>query len=349
MDAYINSKAKYLFPAYFAMVMTAGTLSIGTYLLDFSVISILLLYINTIAYIALWGLTLIRLFKYFPRFRKDMKSHEKGPGFSTLGAGTCVSGSQIYIVTDNEWLPLILWVLGIFLWVMVMYTFFISVTIRKKKPRLSEGINGAWLIAAVGTQSVSVLGTLLSPSINTGKEILLFFTLCMYFLGCMLYLNIITLIFYRFMFLKLDFKALSPPYWINMGAVAITSLAGATLILHAGEMSLLTEITPFLKGFTVFFWVTGTWWIPLLFILMIWRHVVHKYPLTYEPGFWGMAFPLAMYTTSTLQLSKALELSFLQYISYGMVLIAVVVYLAVMAGFLHHIYKDYRQFNQAKI
>ena len=349
MDAYINSKAKYLFPAYFAMVMTAGTLSIGTYLLDFSVISILLLYINTVAYIVLWGLTLIRLFKYFPRFRKDMMSHEKGPGFFTLVAGTCVFGSQIYIVTDNEWIPLMLWVLGIFLWVIVMYTFFISVTIRKKKPRLSEGINGAWLIAAVGTQSVSVLGTLLSPSIHTGKEILLFFTLCMYFLGCMLYLNIITLIFYRFMFLELDFKALSPPYWINMGAVAITSLAGATLILHAGEMSLLTEITPFLKGFTVFFWITGTWWIPLLFILMIWRHVVHKYPLTYEPGFWGMAFPLAMYTTSTLQLSKALELSFLQYISYGMVLIAAVVYLAVMAGFLHHIYKDYRQFNRAKI
>src|SRR5699024_9138205 len=119
------------------------------------------------------------LFPYTTLFR----SHEKGPGFFTLVVGTCVFGSQIYIVTDNEWLPLILLVLGIFLWVIVMYTFFISVTIRKKKPRLSEGINGAWLIAAVGTQSVSVLGTLLSPSINTGKDILLFFTLCMYFLG----------------------------------------------------------------------------------------------------------------------------------------------------------------------
>src|SRR5699024_11420854 len=106
-------------------------------------------------------------------------------------------------------------------------------------------------------------------------------------------------------------------------------------------MYFFTGITSFLKGFTVFFLVTGFWWIPLLFILMFWRHVVHIFPLTYEPGFWGMAFPLAMYTTSTLQLSKALELSFLQYISYGMVLIAVVVYLAVMAGFLHHIYKDY--------
>jgi hypothetical protein len=33
---------------------------------------------------------------------------------------------------------------------------------------------------------------------------------------------------------------------IDMGAVAITTLAGSTLILHADRMGLLTEITPFL-------------------------------------------------------------------------------------------------------
>src|SRR5699024_9324992 len=114
---------------------------------------------------------------------------EKGPGFFTLVAGTCVFGSQIFIVKDYEWIPFFLWIVSILLWVIVMYTFFISVTIRKKKPSLAEGVNGAWLIAAVSTQAVSVLGTLLSVQFNTGKEIILFFTLCMYFLGCMLYLN----------------------------------------------------------------------------------------------------------------------------------------------------------------
>ncbi|WP_347836715.1 hypothetical protein [Gracilibacillus sp. JCM 18860] len=107
---------------------------------------------------------------------------------------------------------------------------------------------GAWLIAAVATQSISILGTLLTPSMENGQVIVLFLTLCMYFLGCMLYLNIITLIFYRFTFLKLEFAALTPPYWINMGgAVAITTLAGSTLILHAEKWSLLVEITPFFK------------------------------------------------------------------------------------------------------
>ncbi|TXL64538.1 C4-dicarboxylate ABC transporter [Cerasibacillus terrae] len=339
---YLKSKSKNLFPAYFALVMATGALSIGAHLLEMIVISKILLGINIVAYLVLWILTFIRLFYFFPNLIGDMTSHEKGPGFFTLIAGTSVFGSQIITITGNYSFPYILWFLAIFLWIIVMYTFFTSVTIRQNKPTMEEGINGAWLIAAVATQSVSILGTLLSPHIHDGKEILLFFTLCMYFLGCMLYLNIITLIFYRFTFLKLKLSELTPPYWINMGAVAITTLAGSTLILHRDNFSLLSEITPFLKGFTLFFWITGTWWIPLLFILTIWRHVIHRFPLTYDPQFWGMAFPIAMYTTSTLQLSKALELPFLMIIPDVMVYIALAIWLAVFMGLMHHLYQDMR-------
>ncbi len=68
-----------------------------------------------------------------------------------------------------------------------------------------------------------------------------------------------------------------------MGAVAITTLAGANLMLHAAEWHFLMEVLPFLKGFTLFFWVAGTWWIPLLFILGVWRHLYKRHPLTYDP------------------------------------------------------------------
>ena len=347
---YLLLKAKRLFPAYFAMVMTTGALSIGFHFQGFTSAAKVLLGVNVFIYGWLWVMTFVRLFKFYSRLASDVKSHDKGPGFFTLVAGTCVFGSQVYTITNNVVISSILWGIGIFLWILVMYTFFTSITIRKNKPSLGKGINGAWLIAAVGTQSVSILGTLISPAITNAdmKEMVLFFTLCMYFLGCMLYLNIITLIFYRFSFLKLDFKALTPPYWINMGAVAITTLAGATLILHQNEFGLILEITPFLKGFTTFFWVTGTWWIPLLFILMIWKHVVHRFPLTYDPQYWGMAFPLAMYITSTWQLAEALELSFLTIIPQIMVIIAAIVYIAVFLGFLHHIYRDMQFFIRHK-
>ena len=96
-----------------------------------------------------------------------------------------------------------------------------------------------------------------------------------------------------------------------MGAMAISTLAGALLVRSAASSPLLQSLLPFLKGFTLFFWATASWWIPMLVILGIWRYVYHKVPLTYDPLYWGAVFPLAMYTTATFQLGKVFALPFL--------------------------------------
>ena len=205
----------------------------------------------------------------------------------------------------------------------------------RNKPPLEKGLSGSWLIAAVATQSVSVLGTLLAGNFGEYRDVLLFFTLCMFFVGCMLYLLLITLIFYRFTFVDLTSERLTPPYWINMGAVAITTLAGARLMLAAGETRILADILPFLKGFTLFFWSGGSWWIPLLFILGAWRHIYMRYPLRYDPQYWGLVFPLGMYTVCTFQLSKALDFEPLMVIPKFFVYLAFVGWLAAAAGFIY--------------
>jgi tellurite resistance protein TehA-like permease len=294
-----------------------------------------LLAINLVAYLALWLLLLIRLIRFFPRVKADITDHVRGPGFFTVVAGTCVLGSQLVIVTAQYTTAGILWLLGLLLWAIIMYTFFTSVTVRENKPSLENGLNGAWLIAAVATQSVSVLGTLLANHFGAYREPLLFFTLCMFLLGCMLYLLLITLIFYRFTFFNLTTATLTPPYWINMGAVAITTLAGARLILAAPDWSFLTEILPFLKGFTLFFWAAGTWWIPLLFILGIWRHLYKRFPLVYDPQYWGMVFPLGMYTVCSFQLSKAINFEPLLIVPRYFIYIALAAWLAAFVGLIH--------------
>ena len=348
MIKFLKLLAETLFPAYFAFVMATGALSISAFLLGLDVLADALLYLNIAAFAVLWMLTLIRIFKNPQRVFADLTSHTIGSGFFTTVAATCVLGSQLILVADSYTAAFYLWIAGIFLWLIIMYTFFTAVTVRRNKPSLLEGINGAWLIAAVATQSVSILGTLLVPHMDSSRDAVLFFTVCMYFLGCMLYLNIIALIFYRFTFLRLEFAELTPPYWINMGAVAITSLAGATLIMHANYWPLLLEISPFLKGFTLFFWAGGTWWIPLLFILTFWRHVYHRYPVVYGPQWWAMVFPLAMYTASTWELAVALDISFLKAIPHAMFYVSLISWLLVFAGLLRHVYFRYADFHRSE-
>ncbi|MFT5826474.1 MAG: tellurite resistance protein TehA-like permease, partial [Yoonia sp.] len=104
------------------------------------------------------------------------------------------------------------------------------------------------------------------------------------------------LIIYRYMFLDLDPSEMGPPYWVDLGAVAISTLAGAILIGNLAKGPLLIELAPFMKGFTFSFWSVATWWIPILLVLGFWRHVIRRFPLRYDPSYWAMVFPLGMYT-----------------------------------------------------
>ena len=324
-----------LFPGYFALVMATGIISIATHLLGMKTLALFLLVINVISYVILWLLLLLRLILFFSRVRADITDHVRGPGFFTVVAGTCVLGSQLVIVIGEYRVAAVLWLVGLFLWAIIMYTFFAAVTVRENKPSVENGLNGAWLLAVVATQSVSVLGTLLVDQWDAYREPLLFFTLCMFLLGCMLYLLLITLIFYRFTFVNVTMQQLTPPYWINMGAVAITTLAGARLILAASGWGFLNELLSFLKGFTLFFWAAGTWWIPLLFILGFWRHVYKRFPLRYDPQYWGMVFPLGMYTVCTFQLAKAINFSPLLVIPRYFIYLALAAWLTASAGLIH--------------
>jgi tellurite resistance protein TehA-like permease len=324
-----------LYPGYFALVMATGIISMACFLHGLSPVAQSFLLRNVAAAGILTLLTLVRLVRYCPRVMADLTSHTRAPGFFTLVAACCTLGSQFVVLEGDLASGVFLWCLGALLWALHMYAVFSAMMIREPKPDLGAGLDGGWLIAVVATQSVSDLGTQIAPHLPRQEEPILFISLAMFLLGATLYLLIIALIFYRLLFFRLEPAEFTPPYWINMGATAITTLAGAALILTASHWQFLEGILPFLKGLTLLFWVTGTWWIPILLVLGAWRHVSRRIPLHYAPEYWGLVFPLGMYSRCTFELAKATGLSFLSVISYAFVYISLLAWTIAFLGLVH--------------
>lgn len=323
--------AQRLFPGYFALVMATGVVSVACQQLGLRPVALLLLVANWIAYPSLLTLTLIRITRFRKQLMLDVFDHQRAPGFFTLVAGTCVLGTQTLVVAGQREVALTLWWLGHGLWFLVMYTFFTAVTTRSRKPSLERGINGAWLIAAVATQSVVVLRAVIDVGAPP-PEVIQFQVLAMFMIGAMLYLAIIPLIFYRLTFVRFVADDFGPPYWINMGAVAISALAGSLLIQRGDAWPLVAPLLPFIQGLTMLFWATASWWIPFLFALMIWRYLWKRDRFRYDPSVWGMVFPLGMYTTSTYQFDRAMSYGFLDPIPGILVYVALGAWVLALIG-----------------
>ena len=327
-----------LSPANFGMVMATGIVSIALHLLGWPLLARVLLGLNAALYGGLWVLTVLRLTRHRARFVQDLTDHGRGPSFFTLVAGSGVLGSQCLLLGGPRGAATALWGVTAALWLLLTYGIFAALTTKAVKPTLDRGISGTWLLAVVATQSVAVLGVLLAPGLSAGpREAMHFLALALWLWGGMLYIWIMALIFYRYTFFALAAQDLTPPYWINMGAMAISTLAGSLLIMAAPQAPFLQTLRPFIEGFTLFYWASGTWWIPLLLVLGVWRHVIERVPLRYDPMYWGAVFPLGMYAVCSFDLVTALRLDFLHWLPPVFGAAAVLAWLLAFGGLLHRI------------
>lgn len=317
----------------FAVVMATGIVALAVNAAGWPTGGHLLFWVGVATYAVLWILTITRCILYSSSVYTDFTSHARAPAFFTIVAATGVLGNGCVLLLSSPGSGLALWVITLMLWAGLSYTILPGLIEATEKPELEKGLSGVWLLTVVATQSVCVLGCLVIPHLPDGAiEPGLFTVLCFWLVGGMLYLWLIALIFYRMMFLPLTPTDLTPPYWINMGAMAISTLGGVSLVSAVRGSDSLAELVPFLKGLTLMFWATATWWLPLLLMLGIWRHGVKRYPLVYDHSYWGAVFPLGMYATCTLRLAREFRLPYLTPVGKVFAWVALAAWTAIAIG-----------------
>lgn len=323
-------------PAYFSLVMATGIVSLAAFLMGQRMLALILFYLNIAQYGVLCLLYAMRAWRYPRRFFGDMISHSSGPGYLTAVAATGVLASQFMIIAEDIGIGMALWLLTGLLWLCLAYAILAALTVRREKPALEKGINGGWLLAVVATQAVAVSSVLLAARIGGSWRLgLNLLALSMWLWGGMLYIWLMAMIFYRYTFLPLSPGDLMPSYWINMGAMAISTLAGSLLVMNAPEMPYLASLLPFLKGFTFLFWSVGTWWIPMLLVLGVWRYGYKRFPLRYDPIYWSVVFPLGMYAACTWEMDRAMGLGLLDPLSRAFLYTALAAWAITFLAMLH--------------
>jgi tellurite resistance protein TehA-like permease len=204
----------------------------------------------------------------------------------------------------------VLLAVGSIAWLVLGYVVPWTAVLNHSRPVLQHA-NGTWFIWVVASQSIAVLAAGLEPAVGVGRRELALLAVFSWSVGVFLYGAAGAVVAARMLVHELRPADLTPPYWVSMGATAITVVAGARIVQMA-DAPMVTATRGLIGGMSVVFWAFGSWLIPALVAAGVWRHVVHRIPLRYEAPLWSVVFPLGMYGVGGHYLGQADHLPIVQ-------------------------------------
>jgi tellurite resistance protein TehA-like permease len=318
-------------PGNFALVMATGILSVGFRTLGLATLGDVLAVVAVLAWIVLVGMSMLRLLWHPSAVRVDLLNPRMVFAYFTLVAATSIVGLLLHQAGFHT-LAMACWVMAFTAWCLLLYLAFSVLTFLTHESNVNI-VHGGWLIAIVGTQSLVLLGARIAPDLGPYAVAMMVEVYMLWGLGLAFYGIFVTLFCYRIFFLALKAQDIGPLLWVVMGAAAVSANAGTTLITEDARLPFLAAQRPFIDGITLMTFSWATWWIPMLLLFGVWKHGVNRIPLRYEPVMWSAVFPLGMYAVASARLGLAAEFPPLQWISRGMIWVALAAWLLVAGAF----------------
>lgn len=280
--AWTVARVQGLYPGCFAIVMATGIISNALFAQGPRRLSDAFLLANVIAYPLLAALTVVRATRFTQAFWSDLSNRGLVFSFFTIVAATCVFAEGIFLRSIGSF-AFYLWLFALAAWIALIYLGFSVMTFGKAK-RHAAIIEDGWLLAIVGTEALSVLGTTIAPAAGAFASAIYTLTHALWGIGLVLYAIYIVLLIYRFFFFELTVNDITPALWVVMGGAAISTDAGSAILIADSGVPFLHSMRPFVVGVTVITWAWATLWIPFLLILDFWKYAIRREPLTYAPG-----------------------------------------------------------------
>ncbi len=328
----IAAAVQSLSPGYFPFLMATSIISTGTFLLGPSWLSRVLLVIAAAGFVVLSAAVVIQLVLFRPSVAASFRDAGRLFGFFAIAAGVDVLGIRL-AAAGHPLVTAVLAGVAAVAWLVLTYAVPASLLLARSHDSAVGDVNGTWLLWVVATQSLSVAASSLVPVWPSQAGLLAPVAVGLWSIGLVLYLLLVSLILLHWLTVPMTPQTLGPPYWILMGATAIIVLAGARILGLPAALAVVRATAGFVEGFSFALWAFGTWWIPLLVVLGIWRHVRQHWPLSYEPALWSVVFPLGMYSVATLTFGAVARLAFAEPLSRFMLWVALAAWVAVAAAF----------------
>lgn len=309
-----------LYPGYFASVMATGIVSSALRDVGRSGMSAVLLVIAVVCFGVLVVAVTIRVIVFPRELLADLSAPDRAYGFFTFVAACGVIGARV-AADGNTQVTMVLGGVGLLAWAGMSYGIPLRLILGPRPRPVLAGVNGTWFIWVVGTQSLAVISAALGSAYPGEARLAGLAAVLMWSVGVMLYLIVATLVLLRLLLLEVRPADLTPPYWVTMGATAITVLAAARIV-GMPEAPAIDAARAVITGLAVVLWAFGTWLIPMLVLFGVWRHLLRRARLEYLPQLWSVVFPLGMYAVASTELGRAAALPIIEHIGRAWVWVA---------------------------